>query len=167
MHPTDPYFARPAYEEILSNLKALRLHQALCFIISPDRIDDACALLRAADRFDLVWINGFVRMDNARRDYQTMLMVRGGRVQIDQILPTLPIAGHVLAFGNGSFKVFKAGIANPIDIGNPLTRDDLELAYTKVTGAKRRFALADAYRDYGSGYGGMVVRQAMRALGYL
>jgi hypothetical protein len=164
MHPTDPLFARPAEEEILNTLKALRAQQALCFVISPDRIDDACALLLAADRFDMVWINGFVRKDNARRDYQTMLMVRGGKFQIDQILPTLPIIGHVIAISGGSFKVFKTGITDPIEIGNPLTRDALELAYTKLTGAIRRFALANAYRDLG---GGMVVRQMMRAMGYL
>jgi hypothetical protein len=164
VHPTDTSFTWPARIVITDEMRSLKLHHALAFVISPDRIDEAHALC-VAQHLDVVcWMNGFVRLDSGRRDYQTLLMVRGGKALLGHTLATLPITGYVIVFGNGSYKVFKTGVPDPIEIGNPFTRDELELAYTKLTGVPRRFALSHAYRDLG---GGALVRNTMRRLGYL
>jgi hypothetical protein len=171
LHPTDSAFECRAAKAIESFFVPLRdTDIVVAFAIGTD-LDQLDLVFEKFDstkgRFDIRWLSGFFLRDNGRREYRALIMVRGRRSQITATLRafnrTAKIAGYVVAAADRSYEIHRAGEYEPFETGRGLTWEVIEIAYSKLTNEKQRLALADAYTSYG----GIVVRSALRQLGYL
>jgi hypothetical protein len=170
MHPIDSVFeyrAAKAIESFFVPLRDTDIVVAFAIGTDLDQLDLVFDEFDRQKRFDIRWLSGFILRDNGRRDYRALIMVRGRRSQITATLRiftrTAKIAGYVVAAADRSYQIFRAGEYEPFETGERLTSEVVEIAYSKLTNEKQRFALADAYTSCG----GVVVGKALHQLGYL
>jgi hypothetical protein len=105
------------------------------------------------------WLDGFYRMSNGRRVYRPLLWMKGRQDQIMTLLARMSgnptyrasIPGYLISSSDSSYRIFRPGMKVPIERGQGLTVDAVELAYAKLTASKRRFALHCAYRSSPNG----------------
>jgi hypothetical protein len=124
----------------------------IVFGTNPEHLDEIMPSLRRA-KLDCGWLDGFYLSANGRRVYHSLLWMKGRQDQIMTLLARLSgnptyrasIPGYLISSSDSSYRIFRPGTKVPIERGQLLTVEVVELAHTKLTGSKGRFALNCAY----------------------
>jgi hypothetical protein len=130
----------------------------IVFGTNAEHLDEIMPLIRRA-KLDCGWLDGFYLLDHGRRVYQSLLWMKGRQEQIMTLLARLSgnpnyrasIPGYLISSSDSSYRIFRPGMKVPIERGQRLTLDVVELAYAKLTASKQRFALQCAYRGSPNG----------------
>jgi hypothetical protein len=170
LHPTDPDLECRAVRAMDIFFLTLRdTDRIVAFALGADlaQLDVVFSKFDQRKGFDARWLSGFFLYDNGRRDYRQFVMVRGRRATVTATLrafnQSAKISGYIVAAADRSYEIFRAGETEPFESGRRLTFEAVELAYSRLTNEKQRFALADAYASCG----GVAMGKALHQLGYL